>query len=89
MREAVAAAKITPTITFHGLRHTWASLAIMAKMPLMVVAGNLGHSDTVMVQRHYGHMTKDYIKDQILAAAPRFGFTPDQKITPLPTQSRR
>ena len=40
MAEAVARAKITPVITFHGLRHTWASLAAMNGVPLMVVAKN-------------------------------------------------
>jgi integrase len=39
-------AKIDPPITFHGLRHTWASLSVMAGLPLMVVAKNLGHVDT-------------------------------------------
>ena len=31
-------AKIKPTVSFHGLRHTWASLSVMGGMPLMVVA---------------------------------------------------
>jgi integrase len=83
MHEAVAAAKISPPISFHGLRHTWASLAIMAGMPLMVVARNLGHADTTMVQRHYGHLAEDYITKEIRAAAPRFGYRPDDKVTPL------
>jgi integrase len=43
MTEAVKRAKIKPTISFHGLRHTWASHAVMNEMPLMVVARNLGH----------------------------------------------
>jgi integrase len=30
MRQACARAKIKPPINFHGLRHTWASLAVMA-----------------------------------------------------------
>jgi integrase len=34
MSEACARAKIVPPISFHGLRHTWASLAVMAGMPL-------------------------------------------------------
>src|SRR5262249_48275625 len=50
---AVKRAKITPPITFHGLRHTWASLSVMNGVPLLVVAKNLGHSDTKMVERHY------------------------------------
>src|SRR5262249_19859005 len=37
MASACDRAKITPAINFHGLRHTWASLAVMAGMPLMVV----------------------------------------------------
>ena len=37
MTETVARAKIKPPISFHGLRHTWASHAIMSGMPLMVV----------------------------------------------------
>ena len=40
MREACERAKIVPALSFHGLRHTWASLAVMAGMPLLVVARN-------------------------------------------------
>src|SRR5262249_13194546 len=35
MIAAVQRAKITPPITFHGLRHTWASLSAMNGVPLM------------------------------------------------------
>jgi integrase len=37
-------ARLSPPIGFHGLRHTWASLSVMAGMPLLVVAKNLGHA---------------------------------------------
>ena len=37
----VAGRKIEPRVGFHQLRHTWASLAVMNEMPLMVVARNL------------------------------------------------
>ena len=37
MLDAVKAAKFEP-ISFHGLRHAWASLAVMGKVPLVVVA---------------------------------------------------
>ena len=67
-------AKIDPPIGFHGLRHTYASLAIMAGAPLMVVAKNLGHVDTRMVEKHYGHMSPSYMAEAIRAAAPQFGF---------------
>jgi integrase len=74
MAEAVKRAKIKPTISFHGLRHTWASLAIMNGMPLMVVARNLGHVDTRMVEKHYGHLSESYVEQEVRKAAPKFGF---------------
>jgi len=45
-KKAVVRAGLDPSFTFHELRHTWASLTIMAGAPLMVVAQNLGHRDT-------------------------------------------
>lgn len=73
MVEACRRAKIDPAINFHALRHTWASLAAMNGVPLLVVAKNLGHSDTRMVEKHYGHLAPSYIADAIRAGAPRFG----------------
>jgi integrase len=83
MAAAVKRARITPPISFHGLRHTWASLAVMNGVPPMVVAKNLGHRDTRMVEKHYGHLAPSYIADAIRAGAPRFGFKPDKKIADL------
>ena len=72
MREACLRAKIKP-LGIHQLRHTWASLSVMNGMPLLVVADNLGHADTRMVEKHYGHLTKSYMDEAIRAGAPRFG----------------
>jgi integrase len=72
MAAACPRARIKPAIGFHGLRHTYASHAIMNGTPLMVVARNLGHSDTRMVELHYGHLAPSYIADAIRAGAPRF-----------------
>jgi integrase len=83
MTDAVKRAKINPAISFHGLRHTWASHAVMNGMPLMVVARNLGHVDTRMVEKHYGHLAPSYVADAVRAGAPRFGFKPDKKIATL------
>jgi integrase len=80
MNSAVERAKIAPPISFHGLRHTWASLAVMAGMPLMVVARNLGHVDTKMVEKHYGHLAPSYVAETIRKYAPSFGFQPDKKL---------
>ena len=82
MGQACQRAKINPPVSF-ALRHTWASLAVMAGVPLLVVAKNLGHSDTRMVERHYGHLAPSYIADAIRAGAPKFGFTPDSTVTTL------
>lgn len=80
MRDACKRAKIKLRINFHGLRHTYASHAVMNGVPLLVVAKNLGHSDTRMVEKHYGHLAPSYIADAIDEGAPRFGIVPDSKV---------
>ena len=72
--EACIRAKIEPPANFHALRHTWASLSVMAGAPLLVVAKNLGHADTRMVEKHYGHLSESYVAEAIRKAAPRFGI---------------
>ena len=60
----------------------------MAGVPLLVVAKNLGHTDTRMVEKHYGHLAPSYIVDAIRNGAPKFGVVGEQKIVPLPALSR-
>ena len=74
MAQGCERAKIIPPLSFHALRHTWASHAVMNGVPLLVVAKNLGHADTRMVEKHYGHLAPSYIADAIRAGAPRFGM---------------
>jgi len=83
MRLACRHAGISPPASIHVLRHSWASLAVMKGVPLMVVALNLGHRDTRMVELHYGHLAPSYIADAIRAGAPRFGIKVDDTVTPL------
>ena len=85
MADACTHGSITPPISFHGLRHTWASLAVMAGVPLIVVSRNLGHADTRMVEKHYGHLAPSYVADAIRAGAPRFGaaVTGDAKVVAI------
>jgi integrase len=80
MREACIRAGITPPVGFHILRHTYASLSIMAGAPLLVLATNLGHSDTRMVEKHYGYLATDYVMREIRKAAPRFGIGGNNQI---------
>jgi integrase len=83
MREACVRAGIIPAASFHTLRHTYASLSVMAGAPLLVVATNLGHSDTRMVEKHYGHLAADYVAREIRKAAPRFELPLQPNVVPL------
>jgi integrase len=69
---ACTRAGIAPAISFHILRHTYCSLAVMAGMPLKVIAENVGHRSTEMIERHYGHLSSSYRNEQVHKAAPRF-----------------
>ena len=82
MTQTMAAARVAGG-SFHSLRHTAASLAIMGGVPLHVVARNLGHSDTRMVEKHYGHMSQSYITDAIRRFTPDFGAPEDAAVVPL------
>jgi Phage integrase family len=43
-------------LTFHDLRHTYASLLIAAGVGPMVVAQQMGHADARLVLQRYGHL---------------------------------
>ena len=83
MKAACERAKIDPPVGFHQLRHTWASHAVMGGMPLPVVARNLGHVDTRMVERHYGHLAPSYVVDAVRKHAPRFGKVKSSNVTSI------
>ena len=83
MSAACERARLHPVVGFHALRHTWASLATMAGMPLLVVARNLGHADTRMVERHYGHLAPSFIIEAIHAGAPRYGIKASKRVVPF------
>jgi len=70
-KAACVGAGIEPPIRFHGLRHTYASQAAMAGIPLVVIAKQLGHRDTLMVERHYSHLGSSFIDDVIQKQMPR------------------
>jgi hypothetical protein len=53
----------------------------------LVVAKNLGHADTRMVEKHYGHLAPSFIVDAIHAGAPRFGTPASMPSTVLPLHS--
>jgi len=83
LRAANAAAKISPPAGMHTLRHTYASHAVMAGVPLMVVAQNLGHADTRMVEKHYAHLSPSYARQQIAKGLPAWGIVEADNVVPL------
>jgi len=73
MRKACEAADIEP-ITFHELRHTYASTLVNNKCPLPVVAAQLGHSDSRMVEKHYSHLVPSYVAEMVRMSMPTLGI---------------
>ncbi len=80
---ACTAAKIDPPVNFHGLRHTYASRLAMRNVPLAVVAAQLGHSDTRMVEKHYGHLSSGYVADTVRAAFGTLGIVEPSNVVPI------
>ncbi len=72
MVAALKAARLPAAVTFHGLRHTYASMLVEAGTPLAFVAEALGHSDTRMVEKHYAHLAPNFIADAIRKNLPTF-----------------
>ena len=83
MAAACKRAKISPPVGFQQLRHTWAAHAVRNGVPLLVVAGNLGHSGMAMVAKHYSRLAPSYRADALRAGAPKFGFKPGRKAVSL------
>lgn len=62
---------IDPPLNFHALRHTYATQLAMAGVSFEVLAKQLGHKDTRMVQRHYAHLGSSYVDEVIQQKMPR------------------
>ena len=63
------AAKLPSDLTPYSLRHTCATVALQAGVPVLVVAERLGHTDASMVLRVYGHV----LEGQQAEATARLG----------------
>ena len=72
LKVACAAAEIDPAVSFHILRHTYASALALKGVPLQVIAHALGHADTRICERHYAHLQPSYIADTIRANVPSY-----------------
>ena len=72
MLKACEKAEIAPAISFHILRHTYASHLGMNNTELGVIRDALGHADTRMTERHYAHLSQSHLAKAIRANLPSF-----------------
>jgi len=89
MLEACKVAKIEPAVSFHVLRHTYASRLAMKGVPMAVIAEQLGHSDTRMTERHYAHLAPSYVGDAVRAAFGTLGVVESSTVVPIGRGERR
>ena len=61
-------------VTFHILRHTYASQLAMNGAPMKFIADQLGHKSTRITERHYAHLGDEYKRQTIQRTLPDFGF---------------
>jgi integrase len=81
--DASEAAKISPAVGFHILRHTYASWLAMKGVPLTVIARQLGHADTRMTEKHYAHLAPSYVGDTVRAAFGDMGLAAPSNVVPI------
>lgn len=68
------ASRELPAITLHGLRHTFASMASNARVPMFQISKAMGHSSPSVTQRVYTHLfdpTHGEVLAAVAAAIPR------------------
>ncbi|MGH8990638.1 MAG: tyrosine-type recombinase/integrase [Acidimicrobiia bacterium] len=58
-----------PSLNFHGLRHSHATVLLRAGVPVRVVAERLGHADPAMTLRVYQHVVPGMQRDAAARAA--------------------
>jgi integrase len=88
IRDACKRAKISPIISFNILRHTHGSALAMEGVPMPVIAKQLGHADTRMTEKHYAHLSGDYVADTIRARFPKLGIGGATNVTAISRRSK-
>jgi integrase len=58
-----------PRIRFHDIRHTYATLALQAGVPVKVVSERLGHKTTAITENLYLHVTPQMAEEAALRVA--------------------
>lgn len=67
-----------PRLTIHGLRHTWATLALHEGIDIKVVSDRLDHSSTFVTREIYTHVTPPMQSDAADRVAARIFRRPRQ-----------
>ena len=57
LKKASETAKVIPAVSFHELRHTYASSLAQVGVDLLTISKLLGHADTRITSKHYAHLT--------------------------------
>jgi integrase len=57
--------KLDVPITFHGLRHSFATIALRARVPMKLVSDILGHTTTAITADLYTHVLEDMQRDAV------------------------
>jgi integrase len=82
IRDACAGANITPAVSFHILRHTFASRLARQRVPMNVIAAALGNSEAIC-SKHYAHLAPGYVADTIRQHAGGMGIVPAGNLAPV------
>ena len=76
MAAACTAGRIEPAVSFHILRHTYASRLAKNGVGMQVIAIQLGHASTRMTEKHYAHLAPNYVADEVRSRFGTLGLNP-------------
>lgn len=89
LQVACERAKIAPAVSFHILRHTFASRLAQRSVPMTVIAAALGNTEAICA-RHYAHLAPGYVADTIREAAGDMEIVPaEAKVNPIRRKAAR
>ena len=78
MRDACAAAEISPPAVFHDLRRTYGSLLLNQRVAADAIQELLGHADLRMTRRAYAHLS-DATLVKAVRKLPSFSRAPPRQ----------
>ena len=66
LKIACDVANVKPMVSFHELRHTYASHLANAGVDLLTISKLLGHSDTRITAKHYAHLADKTLANAVM-----------------------